>query len=292
MRFEYLEPESVEKVVSLLSKYGSEAKIIAGGTDLVAQMRDKAIKPGYVIDIGCIPGLDYIDYDKKQGLRIGALTSIRALEISAELRQRYPVISQAASQLGSVAIRNIGTIGGNLCNAAPSAETAPALIVLSATAKIVGPDGERVVALDDFFTGPGSTVLQNGELLVEIQVPLVPPNTKGVYLKHSIRSTIDLAIVNVAVVLTLESEYEVCKDIKLVLGAVAPTPMRTRKAEQILRGKKVDETLINETARVASDEVRPISDVRASAEYRKQMVEVLTRRAIREAMAKPSFLVE
>lgn len=292
MRFEYLEPESVEKVVSLLSKYGSEAKIIAGGTDLVVQMRDKTITPEYVIDIGCIPGLDYIDYDKKRGLRIGALTSIRALEMSAELRQRYPVISQAASQLGSVAIRNIGTIGGNLCNAAPSAETAPALIGLSATAKIVGPGGERVVALEDFFTGPGSTVLQNGELLVEIQVPLVPPNTKGVYLKHSIRSTIDLAIVNVAVVLTLESEYEVCKDIKLVLGAVAPTPMRTRKAEEILRGKKVDETLINETARVASDEVRPISDVRASAEYRKQMVEVLTRRAIREAMAKPSFLVE
>jgi len=292
MRFEYLEPENVEKVVSLLSKYGSKAKIIAGGTDLVVQMRDKTITPEYVIDISCIPGLDYIDYDKKRGLRIGALTSIRALEMSAELRRRYPVISQAASQLGSVAIRNTGTIGGNLCNAAPSAETAPALTGLSATAKIVGPRGERLAALEDFFTGPGSTVLQNGELLVEIQVPLVPPNTKGVYLKHSIRSTIDLAIVNVAAVLTLESEYEVCKDIKLVLGAVAPTPMRTRKAEQILRGKKVDETLINETAKVASDEVRPISDVRASAEYRKQMVEVLTRRAIREAMAKPSFLAE
>ena len=283
MRFEYLEPESVEEAVSLLSKYGSKARIIAGGTDLVVQMRDGDIKPEYVIDIGRIPGLDYISFNDGQGLLIGALTSIRTLEMSAELQRKYPLIAYAASQLGSVVIRNVGTIGGNLCNAAPSAETAPALIGLSAMAKIVGPGGERVVALDDFFTGPGNTVLQGGELLIEIQVPPVSPNTKGVYLKHSVRSTIDLAIVGVAAIVTLESAGGVCRDIKIVLGAVAPTPMRARKAEGILKGKKIDEALVNQAAKVASDEARPISDVRASAEYRKEMVEVLTRRAIREA---------
>lgn len=283
MRFEYLEPESVEGAVSLLSKYGSKAKIIAGGTDLVVQMRNRDIEPEYVIDISRIPGLDYVSFDDGQGLSIGALTSIRTLETSAELQRRYPVIACAAGQLGSVVIRNVGTIGGNLCNAAPSAETAPALIGLSAKAKIVGPGGERVVALEDFFTGPGSTVLQGGELLVEIQVPPVPPSTKGVYLKHSVRSTIDLAIVGVAAIVTLGSTDKVCQDIKIVLCAVAPTPMRARKAEEILKGKKIDEALINRAAKVASDEARPISDVRASAEYRKEMVEVLTRRAISEA---------
>jgi carbon-monoxide dehydrogenase medium subunit len=194
MRLEYLEPQSVEEVVSLLSKYNGKAKIIAGGTDLVVQMRDKAINLEYLIDITCITGLDYISYDEKRGLMIGALVPVRTLERSIELRQRYPVICQAASQLGSVAIRNVATIGGNLCNAAPSAESAPALIGLSARAKIVGPDGERVVALEDFFTGPGSTVLKKGELLAEIQVPVLLPNTRGIYLKHSMRGTVDLFV--------------------------------------------------------------------------------------------------
>ncbi len=250
------------------------------------QIRDKTIKPEYVVDMGCIPGLNYINYHEQRGLSIGALTPVRALEMSAELRRTYPVISQAAGQLGSVAIRNVGTIGGNLCNAAPSAETAPALIGLSARGKIVGSAGERVVPLEDFFIGPGSTVLQEGELLVEIQVPVPVPNTRGVYLKHSIRGTVDLAIVGVAVIIALEAKDEVCRDIKIVLSAVAPTPMRARKAEEVLRGRKVDEALINESAQAASDEARPISDVRASAEYRKEMVKVFTKRAIREAMAK------
>jgi len=282
MRFEYLEPATIEEAVSLLTKYNGRAKVIAGGTDLLVPMRQKVIRPDYVVDIINIPGLDYINYDDEKGLRIGALTTIRSLEKSAELNQRYPVISQAASQLGSVAIRNMGTLGGNLCNAAPSAETAPALIGLSAEARIVGPDGERVVPLEDFFTGPGTTVLKTAELLVEIQVPVLPPRTKGVYLKHAIRGSIDLAIVGVAAVVTLERS-NVCKDIKLVLGAVAPTPMRARQAEEIIKGKKIDDALIDKCAQVASDESRPITDVRASYWYRKEIVKVFTRQAIKEA---------
>ena len=284
MRFNYLEARTIEEAVSLLSQYDGKAKVIAGGTDLMGQIRNKAIKPEYVVDIGGIKGLDYIKYDEKQGLTIGALTPIRSLEKSLELKQRFPVISHAASQLGSIAIRNVGTIGGNLCNAAPSAETAPALIGLSARAKIAGGDGEKVVPLEDFFIGPGTTLLGKGEILVEIQVPVPRPNTKGVYFKHGLRGTIDLALVGVAVIAAFETEGKVCKDIKIVLGAVAPTPMRARKAEEILRGKKIDKSLIDQSAEVAADEARPISDVRASAEYRKEMVKVFTRRALEEVV--------
>ncbi len=284
MRFNYLEPATIEEAVSLLSKYDGKAKAMAGGTDLLVQIRSKAIKPEYVVDIGCIPGLDYINYDEKQGLRIGALTTIRAIEKSAKLRQIYPAISQAAGLLGSVAIRNVATIGGNLCNAAPSADTAPALIGLSAKATIVGPGGERVVPLEDFFTGPGGTVFKTGELLVEIQVPVPPPDTKGVYLKHS-RTAVDLAVVGVAVIMVLEPGG-VCKDIKIVLGAVAPTPLRAKKAEGVLRGGKIESALIEEAAQVAAGEAQPISDVRASAEYRREIVKVLTRRAIKQMIAK------
>lgn len=284
MRFQYLEPTSIEEAISILSEYGNKAKIIAGGTDLLVQIRSKTIRPEYLVDISRIPKLDY--KEENDGLRIGALTTIRALEKSAELHQRYPVISQAAGQLGSVAVRNMGTLGGNLCNAAPSAETAPALIGLSARAKIVGPDGERVVPLENFFVGPGETVLKKGELLVEIQVPPMPPDTKAVYLKHAIRGSIDLAIVGVAAIVTLEPGSNVCKDIKLVLGAVAPTPMRAHQAEEIIKGNKIDDALIDKCAQVASDESRPITDVRASDWYRKEMVKVFTRRAIKEAIAK------
>ena len=286
MRFDYLEPATIEEAITLLAKYDGKAKVIAGGTDLLVQIRGKAIRPQYVVDIAGISGLDYINYDEKRGLRIGALTTIRALETSPEIHQRYPVISQAASQLGSVAIRNVGTLGGNLCNAAPSAETAPALIGLSARVRIVGSDGERVVPLEEFFTGPGSTVLKQGELLVEIQVPVLLPGTRGVYLKHGIRGTVDLAIVGVAVIIIPEAESEVCRDIKIVLGAVASTPVRARNAEEVLRGKKIDEALINQSAQEASEEAHPISDVRASAEYRREMVKVFTRRAITETMSK------
>ena len=161
MRFNYLEPATVEEAVSLLSKYNGKAKVIAGGTDILVQIRNKTIAPEYVIDIGYIPGLNYINYEAKQGLRIGALTTIRALEQSDELQQRYPVISQAAGKLGSAAIRNVATIGGNLCNAAPSADTAPPLIGLSAKARITGPGGERVVPWKTSL--PGRALLFSGQ---------------------------------------------------------------------------------------------------------------------------------
>jgi carbon-monoxide dehydrogenase medium subunit len=281
--FQYFEPASVEEAISLSAKHKEEAKVIAGGTDLVVQMMRRMAKPQYIINMGAIPDLNYIDYDGEKGLKIGALTTIAALEKSPEIRQRHPVIAQAASTLGSIAIRNVATVGGNLCNAAPSADMAPPLLGLSATAKIVGPTGEKTVLLEDFFTGPGSTILGTGELLLEIQVPLSPPRTGGVYLKHATRKFMDLAIVGVAAVITLSSD-EVCRDVKIVLGAVAPTPIRVQQAENAIKNKMINEEKIQECAMVAAEEASPISDVRASAEYRKEMVKVFTRNAVRRAL--------
>ena len=280
MRFDYLEPRTVEEAASLLVQYQDRVKVIAGGTDLMNQIRLKSIKPQYVMDISYIPGLDHIQYDAKGRLSIGALATIRSLEMSAEIQKRHPVISQAAGLLGSMAIRNVGTIGGNLCNASPCAETAPSLIGLGAIVKLVGAHGGRTVALEEFFTGPGETVLQTGELMVEIQVPPMPSHTKGVHLKHTTRGTANPAIVGVAVIVAMDGKK--CIEAKLVLGAVAPTPIRAKKAEEILRGEEMDDALIEKAAQAASAESSPVSDVRASADYRKDMVKVFTGYALRK----------
>src|SRR4030042_5297463 len=282
MRFNYLEPPTIEEAVSMLIQSQGMAKVIAGGTDLLNQIRLKMVKPEVVVDIGYISGLDYINYDSEGGLSIGAVTPLRSLEVSTKLQKHHPVVSQAASLVGSMAIRNVGTIGGNLCHASPSAETAPSLIGLGASVTLMGPDGERTIALEKFFTGPGQTVLQKGELMVEIRVPPMPPHTKGVYLKHSTRGTVNPAVVGVAAIIATDGKR--CKEIKLVLGAVAPTPIRAKKAEAVLRGEEIAETLIEKAAQAASDESSPITDVRASADYRKEMVKVFTRYALRNGI--------
>jgi len=282
MRFKYLEPRTINEAVSLFFTHQGMAKVIAGGTDLISRIRLKQIEPEYVVDIGYIPGLDYIKYDAEGQLSIGALATIRSLEMSNEIQRRHPVISQAASLLGSTAIRNVGTIGGNLCHASPSAETAPSLIVLGAEVKVVGPEGERTVELEKFFTGPGQTVLKRGELLTEVQVPPLPPGTKGVYLKHSARGSVNPAIVGVAALSAMDGKR--CKEIKLALGAVAPTPIRAKRAEEILRGEEINDALVEKAAQAAADESRPITDVRASTDYRKEMVKVFTGYALRNVI--------
>lgn len=284
MRFEYLEPHRIEEAVALLSHYDGKAKIIAGGTDLINLIRTKMIRPQYVVDIGQIPGLDHVKYDDDGTVSIGTLTTLRTLEMSADIKQRHPVISQAAGQLGSMAIRNVGTLGGNLCHASPAADMAPSLIALGATVKIIGPGGERTVALEDFFAGPGRTVLGRGEMLLEIEVPSMPPHAQGVYLKHAIRGAADLAIVGVAVIATLDGGR--CRNVRIALGAVAPTPMRARNAESVLERQALDDAVVEYAAQAASEESRPITDVRASADYRKEMVKVLTQWAIRSVVPK------
>lgn len=282
-KFDHLEAKTIEEVCSLLAKYKGKARVIAGGTDLLVSMKGREISPQYIINIKAIPNLDGINYSRKDGLVIGAMTTLAAIESSPIIGERFPILSSAAHQTGSPHIRNIGTIGGNLCNAAPSADMAPSLIGLGAKAKIKGLKGERIVTVEEFFLGPGVSVLKAGEILTEIQVPNPPPHTRGVYLKLPARTAIDIAVVGVAVVVTLDTKGINIADAKIVLGAVASTPIRARQAEDTIKGKALDDELIQKAAQAAADEAKPISDVRGSASYRKEMVKVLTNRALKQA---------
>ena len=282
-KFDHLEAKTIEEACSLLAKYKDKARVIAGGTDLLVSMKGREISPQYIINIKAIPNLDGINYSQKDGLVIGALTTLAEIESSPIIGERFPILSSAAHQTGSPHIQNIGTIGGNLCNAAPSADMAPSLIGLEAKAKIKGLTGERAVTVEQFFLGPGVSVLKAGEILTEIQVPNPPPHTRGVYLKLPARTAIDIAVVGVAVVVTLDTKGVNIADAKIVLGAVAATPIRARQAEDIIKGKALDDELIQKAAQAAADEAKPISDVRGSASYRKEMVKVLTNRALKQA---------
>jgi carbon-monoxide dehydrogenase medium subunit len=274
--FEYFEPRNVEEAVSLLIKYGEAAKVIAGGTDLILRMQSGTTKPLYLIDLKAIPGLDYIDC--RDDIRIGATTTLRAIATSSELRQKCPLIVDVAQQFASITIANMATIGGNLSNASPAADTASPLIALSARAKIDGPDGSRTVAVEDFFTGPGSTVMTRDEILTEVQIPVPPADAKWSYIKHGIRSVSDLAITSVAVLVNIANG--IFTDVRIALGAVDPTPMSSRLAEEALKGKETTIENIDKAVLLVREQCCPISDVRASADYRTQMSHVLTRRAL------------
>ncbi len=283
-KFEYLAPKTLEEACSLLYKHKGEAKMIAGGTDLLVKMKKREIVLGYVIGLTSIPDLDYISHDKNHGLRIGALTTHSSILNSPVIRTTFGPLSDAAGDIATTQIRNLGTIGGNLCNASPGADTAPPLIALNATVKIVGLKGERIVLLEDFFIEPGKTVLEADEIVTEIQVPNPPPRTGGVYLKLCPRTSVDVATVGVATCITLGSKNVVCSDTRIVLGAVAPKPIRARKAEALIKGTEIGTELIDEAALLASREARPISDVRSSADYTTEMVWVITKRAIGQAL--------
>lgn len=278
----YLSPTSTTEAISILSRYKRKAKIIAGGTDLVARMKQGEAQPEVIVSIAGVADLNYITYDLGTRLRIGALTPVSAIESSPLIKSRFAVLAQAAGTLGSPTIRQRATIGGNLCNAAPSADTAPALMVLGAKVKLSGKDGDRTVPLEHFFTGPGTTVLKYGEMLTEIQIPDMPLQSGAAYVKQKRRLGADLAVVGVAALVVKEGVT--IKDARIVLGAVAPTPLRAKEAETILRGKKPDSKLFEEASQAASVACKPIDDCRSTAGYRKELVAVLTQRAIAQAV--------
>ncbi len=280
--FKYFEVRSIDEASSLLRKYGDKARILAGGTDLLNNIRMRSQGPDYVIDIKRIPGLDTLEYDDQKGLNIGALTTLQTITDSPLLREKFPMLSKTTSQMASWQIRNRATIGGNLVNAAPSADTAPPLLALGASVIIMGPDGKRNLPLENFFKGPGLTDLKGGEILTHIHVPIPPPNTGGVYLKGRVRMAMDLALVGVAVVVTL-STGGICDDIKIAYGAVSPTPVRSKQAENECKGKQITGEVSKKAIARAKSEVKPITDCRCSAEYRLELVEALTGRALREA---------
>ena len=279
--FGYLAPKTVDEAISLLSRHHGEAKPLAGGTDLLLKMKRREMTPLYLVGLKNIPGLDNIEYDDKQGLRFGPLVTIHAMEMSPLVREKFPILSQAASTIGSAQIRNLGTVVGNICNALPSADMIPGLTVLGARVRIANIGSERTIAIEDFLAGPGQTVLGHDELMVEVQVPCLPPYSRGVYIKHTPREAMDLPIISVATLITMDEGM--CSQVKICLGNVGPTHIRAIKAEQILRGKPFSAALVREASEVASEEVQPRSSIRSSAEYRKEMVRILTARALNQA---------
>lgn len=284
VRFEYLEPKTLPKALALLSEHGREAKVLAGGTDLLRELKQRTLRPRYLVNIKYIPQIGKLSYSPRTGLDIGAVCALSSLELAPIVKERSFALYEAARALGSPQVRNLATIGGNLCNAAPSAETSPSLLVRGARAHIRGSKGERAIALESFFRGPGETALETGELLTRITVPDVPAWTGEAYIKFSPRSSMDIAVVNVATLVTLMNGGKEVKSCVIALGAVAPTPIRAYEAEKLFQGQAPSEKLISEVARKAAQESRPISDIRASAEYRREMVAVITARALRLAI--------
>jgi len=279
-------PKTTREAVSLLKKYNGKAKVFAGGTDLLPKMKRRELVPKYLISLSGITDLKFIKYEKEKGLRIGAGTTLNEILESSLVQKRYPILVETISQMASTQVRNVGTISGNLCNAVPSADTAPTLIVLGARLKLVGPKKQRMVLVEDFFKGPDRTVLDRTELVSEIQIPPTLSGARGTYLKHTLRREMDLALVGVASYFIPNSKKEICKEIKIALGAVAPVPMRAKKAEAVLMGKPLTNELIEQAAQIASEEAKPIDDIRGSAEYRKEMVRVLTQRTLQQSLKK------
>jgi CO/xanthine dehydrogenase FAD-binding subunit len=283
-RFDYVKPKGIEEALNLLGSHDEgKVRVFAGGTDVIPKLKGRLIKvPEVLVDLKGIPDLHYLVYEERSGLRIGALATIFEVAHSPFVKQGFAMLSQAANAIASTQVQNRGTIVGNICNAVPSADSASALLCLGAKVVCVGKDGEREVDIGSFFTGPNKTALNMGEMVKEIQIPRMSVGSKGVYLKLSPRSKMDLAVVGVGAMVVKEDG--VFKGVKIGLGAVAPTPMRARKAEGVLIGSKVSDEVIERAAKVASEESKPIDDHRASAKYRRMMVEVLVRRAIRQCL--------
>ncbi len=282
--FEYLDPPTLEEAIDHLAAHGAESRLLAGGTDLLLLMQAEAATADFVLDVRRIPELQALEYDEVKGLTLGAAVTLRTVETSPVVRRRYPHLASSAAEIGSIQVRNLGTVGGNVCNAAPSADTAPALLTLDAMARIVGRRGERVVPLGQVFVGPRQTVLQPDEILVSLQVPPTTAPTGAAYLKLKVRPALDIAMVGVAATARLAPGDSVVQRARIALGAVAPTPVRVPEAEALLEGQAVTADLLEEVGRAAAEACRPISDIRASAEYRREMVAVLTRRAVRQAV--------
>ena len=286
--FEMFFPRSVEETCTLLLKYGKDAELLAGGTDLFVKMKQRRLVPRILINIKKIPALNQIHYDADEGLRIGALATIQAVRDSEVIGKKFRVLAQAAGVLGTPQIRNLGTLGGNLANASPSAEFAPPLLTLEAWVRCVGPGGERLIPMNEFFVGPGKSVLNEGELITEVHVPTSPLHAQAIYLKHSLR-TMDVSMAGAAAFVLLDGG--VCREVRIALGAVAPTPIRAGMAEATLRGKKLcgnsgDKELLEEVSRIASDESRPIDDLRGFASYRRKIVGMLVKQGLEQVIAR------
>ncbi len=283
-RFDYLAPKSLPEALAMLADR-PEAVPLAGGTDLLVQIKEVHRPVQALLSLKRVPEVHRCAHNG--AFTFGSAITVAEIASDPRVQQDYAALAMGAGLIGSVQIRNLATVGGNLCNAAPSADTAPPLLVLGAQVVIVGAGGERLMPLEEFFVGPGQTVLQPGELLKELVVPQPRAGSGSCYLRHTPRARMDIAVVGVAAALTLDAGG-VISDARIALGAVAPIPMRATQAETRLRGQVLSEERLRQAGLVAAQEARPIDDLRASAEYRRHLVNVLTQRALRGAAARAS----
>ncbi len=282
--FQFVAPRSLADALAVMASAGGQVKPLAGGTDLIAQMKEGRPRPAVVRDVKHVPEMLRLEYSPAEGLRIGAAVSCADAAGHAELAERYPAIRDAALLVGSYQIQNRATIGGNGSNAAPSADTAPPLLVYDAVAVLAGPQGQREVPLGAFFTGPSRTVLGRDELLIELRAPAPPERSSSSYLRFIPRNEMDIAVVGVACMVALSAGDSTIAEARIALASVAPTPVRANAAEAVLAGKRPTDALLVEASEAAVRAASPISDVRGSAEYRRELVKVLTRRALRRCL--------
>jgi CO/xanthine dehydrogenase FAD-binding subunit len=273
--YDYRKPTTLQEVFTLLKEYGAKAALIAGGTDVMLNIRNREIFPDILISLRGLNDLSYIR--KNEGYHIGSLATHRMIERSDAIKTELSALHDAASQVGSVQIRNVATIGGNICNAAPSADTAAPLLVLDAIVVLEGPEGRRNVPITDFFTGPSATVRKTDEVLIEFHIPEKSKHFGSAYWKHARRKAMDLPLLGVAVGLAL-SDGEVISEARIGLTVAAPVPMRAFKAEEFLKGKHWDREVLAEAGRIASSESSPRDSLRSTAWYRRDMIEVFVPR--------------
>ncbi|NLT66665.1 MAG: xanthine dehydrogenase family protein subunit M [Acidobacteria bacterium] len=284
--FEYLPAKTVEEALELLAQHkDDDYKIIAGGQSLNTAMKHRLITPEYIIDIKGLSDLDYITFDEKSGLRIGALTTHRSLEKSPIIRDKYPVLAEMEENVASVETRNWGTVVGDLCNADPAVDPGPPLIALDAKVTIAGKGEERVVDAEEFAVDFFETLVQPGEMVTEIQIPALPPHSGVCFTKYS-QIHGDYALASAAVLITLDESKKKCVNARIGLGGVGNAPVRAKKAEELLKGKEITEDLLAQAAGVASEETSPISGIEASAEYKKDLAGTLVKRVGKEALAR------
>ncbi|MBI4497385.1 MAG: xanthine dehydrogenase family protein subunit M [Chloroflexi bacterium] len=283
-RFDYFAPTTVAEAVNILRSQGEGGKVIAGGTDLVPQMKERGRHPKYVVSLNRIPEIQGIEVRNGQGLRVGAATRCWAIRNHPVVVEQYNILAQGAALIGSIQTQNLATIGGNVCNAIPSADAVPAFIVAGAQARIIGPNGQRTVPLEEVFVGPNRTILAPDEILTDLLIPAPLPRSAGVYLRHCPRKELDIAIAGVGSYVQLDEAKATFTHARICLSAVAPVPLRAPRAEAALIGKPATAETIAAAAQVAAEEARPITDMRGTVEFRRHLVKVLTERTVTQSV--------
>ena len=282
--FEYRTPKNLKEVHASLREFGTDAKLISGGTALVIMMKQRLVRPSCLVSLRSVRGLNGIEV-KDGGLSIGGLATHREVETSSLVRRRLPVLSETYHHVATIRVRNTASVGGGLAHADPNQDPPPTLIALGATVKATSANGSRVIPLDEFFTDYYETVLNPDEIITEVFVPKLPPNSGSAYLKFLPRTADDYATVSAAAVLTLDKSKKKISDVRIALGSVGTTPIRAKDAEALLRGQPVKPEAFREAAEKAKEAVDPVTDFRGSAGYKKEMAGVFVRRALEKALA-------